>query len=217
MFVQVGGISATWCKKFASRSSLLVTSLRHWNLPPWLRPVPYQLLVGGAFEGQSVLVFEVVDEQSPAAAASRLAEYFVETGDLGSAAAAAEALRRFPGDIGALAARMQVQSARGDAAGSAKTMDALLARLSNGGDRYLPWDRRVSLATVLARGGQYRLAGEQTRRCIEGLKEDRLRSLTTGSLYDLLVLAHAFRMEIPDPRIRDLAVELLPDNLRSQI
>ena len=204
-------------KKFASRSSLLVTSLRHWNLPPWLRPVPYQLPVGGAFEGQSVLVFEVVDEQSPAAAASRLAEYFVESGDLGSAAAAAESLRRFPGDVGALVARAQVQSARGDAAAAAKTLDALLARLASGGDRYLPWDRRVSLATVLARGGQYRLAAEQTRRCVEGLKEDRLRSLTTGSLYDLLVLAHGFHLEIPDTRLRDLAVELLPENLRSQI
>jgi len=204
-------------KKFASRSSLLVTSLRHWNLPPWLRPVPYQLPVGGAFEGQSVLVFEVVDEQSPAAAASRLAEYFVETGDLGDAAAAAAALRRFPGDVGALAARAQVQSARGDAAAAARTLDDLLVRLRNGGDRYLPWDRRISLATVLARGEQYRLAGEQMRRCIEGLKEDRLRSLTTGSLYDLLVLAHAFHIEIADSRLRDLAIDLLPEDLRSRI
>jgi hypothetical protein len=204
-------------KKFAGRSSLLVTSLRHWNLPPWLRPVPYQLPVGGGFEGQSVLVFEVVDEQSPAAAASRLAEYFVETGDLGSAGAAAESLRRFPGDVGALAARAQVQGARGDSDGVARTLEALLARLQNGGDRYLPWDRRISLATVLARSGQYKLAGDQLRRCLEGLKEERLRSLTTGSLYDLLVLAHAFRMEIADPRLRELAVDLLPEDLRAKI
>jgi hypothetical protein len=200
-------------KRFASRSSLLITLLRRWNLPPWLRPVPYQLPVGGA----SVLVFEVVDEQSPAAAASRLAEYFVEMGDLGTAAAAAETLRRFPGDVGALAARAQVQSARGDDAGEARTMDALLARLRNGGDRYLPWDRRVSLAMVLARGKQYTLAAEQMRRCLEGLREDRLRSLTTGSLYDLLVLAHAFRLEIADARLRDLAIDLLPEDLRSRI
>ena len=152
-----------------------------------------------------------------AAAASRLAEYFVETGDLGDAAAAAAALRRFPGDVGALAARAQVQSARGDAAAAARTLDALLVRLRNGGDRYLPWDRRISLATVLARGEQYRLAGEQMRRCIEGLKEDRLRSLTTGSLYDLLVLAHAFHIEIADSRLRDLAIDLLPEDLRSRI
>jgi hypothetical protein len=200
-------------KKFENRSSLLVTSLRRWNLPPWLRAVPYQFPVGGA----SVLVFEVVDEQSPAAAASRLAEYFVETGDLGRAAAAAEALRRFPGDVGALAARAQVQNAQGDPAGAAGTLQTLLARLKNGGDRYLPWDRRVSLAMVLARGEQYKLAGEQMCRCLDGLKEDRLRSLTTASLYDLLVLAHAYHMEIADPRMRDLAIDLLPEDLRSRI
>jgi len=204
-------------KKFSGRSSLLVTALRHWNLPPWLRPVPYQMPVGGGPGGQSVLVFEVVDEQSPAAAASRLAEYFVEMGDLGGAASAAESLRRFPGDVGALAARAQVQGARGDAAASAKTVDLILARISNGGDRYLPWDRRVSLATVLARAGRIDLALDETRRCLADLNEARLRSLSTGSLFDLLVLTRAFRLEIADPRLRELAVDLLPENLRSRI
>ncbi len=200
-------------KKYADRSSLLVRALRTWNLPPWLRPVPYQLPVGGG----SVLVFEVVDEQSPAAAASRLAEYFVETGDLDRAAAAAEALRRFPGDLGALAAREQVQSARGDAAAAARTLESLLARLSNGGDRYLAWDRRVSVATVLAREGRIELARGQTRRCVADLNEARLRSLSTGSLYDLLVIARAFGIEIEDPGLRDLAISLLPENLRGRI
>jgi tetratricopeptide (TPR) repeat protein len=204
-------------EKFSGRSSLLVTALRRWNLPPWLRPVPYQMPVGGGSGGQSVLVFEVVDEQSPAAAAGRLAEYFVEMGDLDDAAAAAESLRRFPGDVGALAARAQVQSARGDSASSAKTVDALLARISNGGDRYLPWDRRVSLATVLARAGRIDLALDETRRCMRELSEARLRSLSVGSLYDLLVLARAFRLEISDPRLRELAVDLLPENLRSRL
>jgi hypothetical protein len=204
-------------EKFSGRSSLLVTALRRWNLPPWLRPVPYQMPVGGGFEGQSVLVFEVVDEQSPATAAGRLAEYFIETGNLRNASVAAEALKKFPGDVGALAARAQVQSALGDAAASAKTMDVLLSRLSNGGDRYLPWDRRISLATVLVRGGQIGLARDQMRRCMGDLNEGRLRSLSTASLYDLLVLAHAFGLEITDPRIRDLAVDLLPDNLRGSL
>ena len=89
--------------------------------------------------------------------------------------------------------------------------------LSNGGDRYLPWDRRISLATVLVRGGQIGLARDQMRRCMGDLNEGRLRSLSTASLYDLLVLAHAFGLEITDPRIRDLAVDLLPDNLRGSL
>ena len=120
------------------------------------------------FEGQSVLVFEVVDEQSPAAAAGRLAEYLVETGRLEEAAAAGEALRRFPGDVGALAARAQVERALGDDGAFARTLDTLLARLSNGGDRYLPWDRRVSLAIVLTQGRRIDLARDQVRRCLCG-------------------------------------------------
>ena len=110
-------------RRSSNRPNFFVGELRRWNLPPWLRPVPYQMPVGGGFEGQSVLVFEVVDEQSPAAAAGRLAEYLVETGNLEAAAAAGEALRRFPGDVGALAARAQVEGARGDAAAFARTLD----------------------------------------------------------------------------------------------
>jgi hypothetical protein len=204
-------------KRFADRKSLLAANLRHFDLPPWLRPVPYQMPVGGGFEGQSVLVFEVVDEQAPAAAAGRLAEYLVETGDLVKAAAVADGLRRFPGDVGALAARAQVSGARGDAEGTASVLKTLLVRLASGGDRYLPWDRRVSVAIVLAQGDRPDLARDQVHRCIVDLTEERLRSLSTGSLYALLVMAHSFGFEIIDPRLRELAPELLPDALRSRI
>jgi hypothetical protein len=204
-------------RRSSNRPNFFVGELRRWNLPPWLRPVPYQMPVGGGFEGQSVLVFEVVDEQSPAAAAGRLAEYLVETGDLGAAAAVGEGLRRFPGDVGALAARAQVEGARGDAAAFARTLDTLLSRLSNGGDRYLPWDRRVSLAIVLTQAGRIDLAREQVRRCVAEASEPRLRSLTTGSLFDLLVLGRSFGLEIADERLRGLALDLLPGDLRGRL
>jgi hypothetical protein len=173
--------------------------------------------VDGGLQGQSVVVLQVVDPQSPAAAAGRLAEYLVETGDLEGAAAASERLRRFPGDVGALAARAQVLSARGDAAALAPTMQDLLARLSSKGDRYLPWDRRVSLAVVLARAQQFDLSREQVRRCVADASEARLRSLSTGSLFDLLVLSRSFRVEFADPGLRDLALDLLPGDLRSRL
>jgi hypothetical protein len=204
-------------RELSGRPSFLANELRHWNLPPWLQPVPYQMPVGGGFGGQSVLVFEVVDPQSPAAAASRLAEYLVETGDLDDAAAAAERLRRFPGDVGALAARAQVQSARGETDSAARTVEALLARLSYGGDRFLPWDRRVSLAVVLARAQRFDLSREQVRRCVADASEPRLRSLSTGSLYDLLVLARSFHVEFADPGLGALALDLLPGDLRNQL
>jgi hypothetical protein len=204
-------------KRFAGRTSFLVGGLRRWNLPVWLRPMPYQMPEINGFEGQSALVFEVVDDQSPAVATSRLAEYLVETGRFDQAAAVGEELRRFPGDVGALAARAQVQSARGDAAGLAQTFDLVRSRLSNGGDRFLPWDRRVSLAIVLAQGGQIELAREQLRRCLTELNEKRLRFLTSGSLYKLQVLSQAFDLPIADPRLRKLAAELLPAELSSRL
>jgi hypothetical protein len=203
-------------KASSGRPSLLADELRRWDLPPWLHPVPYQMPVGGA-GGQSVLVFEVVDPQSPAAAAGRLAEYLVETGDLADAGAAADRLRRFPGDVGALAARAQVESAQGDAAAAAQTVDDLLGRISTGGDRYLPWDRRVSLAVVLARAQRFGPSRDQVRRCVAEANEPRLRSLSTGSLFDLLVLAKSFRVEFPDPGLRDLALDLLPGDLRDSL
>jgi hypothetical protein len=204
-------------KKFSNRTSFLIRELRRWNLPLWLRPVPYQMPVSGGYEGQGVLVFELVDEQSPAVAASRLAEYFVEIGELDKAVATGETLRRFPGDVGALAAEVQVQSARGNSAGSAQTLDSLLSRLSNGADRFLPWDRRVSLAIVLARGERIDLAREQVRRCLADVNEARLRSLTTGSLYSLQVLGRAFGLGMADQRLNKLALDLLPDDLRSHL
>ena len=204
-------------KELAGRASLLIGELRRWNLPLWLQAVPYQIPVGGGFEGQSVLVFEVVDVQAPAAAAGRLAEYLVEMGKLDDADAVAGRLRRYPGDVGALAAQAQVQSARGDTAGAGETLTTLLARLSAGGDRFLPWDRRVSLAVVLARGGRYDLAREQVRRCVVDADEARLRSLSAGSLYDLLILAHSFRLDFADPNLRALSLDLLPGDLRNRL
>ena len=204
-------------KNYSNRSSLLVRELRQWNLPPWLRAVPYQIPVGGGFEGQSVLVFEVVDEQSPPVAAGRLAEYLIEIGELDRASVFAENLRRFPGDVGALVARAQVQAARQDGGGFAQTLSALQTRLNAGADRFLPWDRRVSLAVVLAKGNQTELSREQLRRCLTEINDAKLRSLTTGSLYGLQVLVKAFGLNITDPHLRELAVDLLPEDLRERI
>lgn len=201
-------------KNFSNRGSLLITELRRWNLPAWLRPLPYQLPVGGAFESQSVRVFEVVDEQSPATAGARLAEYLVETGELADAARIADQLRRFPGDLGALSARAQVQNARGDAAGAAQTLAQLETRLATGADRFLAWDRRVSLALTLAQADKVEPAIAQARRCVAEISAAKLRTLSTGSLYNFLMLSRAIALEIP-PEMRAAALKLLPPDLRA--
>ena len=204
-------------KSQAGRKSIFIPELRRLHLPPWLRAWPCPILNIGGYEGQSVLVLEVVDEQSPPVAMGRLAEYLVETGALDQAAAIEQELRRFPGDVGALAARAQVASARGDEAGFKQLVDLLLTRLATGADRYLLWDRRVSLAIVLARADRIEPARAQVHRCLAELDDRKARSLTVGSLFNLLVLSHAFDDPMADPRLQARVLDLLPPDLRSRL
>jgi hypothetical protein len=194
-----------------------LNALQRWALPPWLRPWPYKLPTVAGFEGQSVVILEVTDESDRPAALSRLAEYAVEMRQLDLAAAAGQALERYPADLGALLARAQVEKARGDPAVFTKIFNELLLNLSGGYDRALPWDRRVSLAVVLAKGERPDLARAQVRRCLDGIDETRIRSLTTEALFRLQVLAKAFQLEISDPKLRNLARQLLPAELRSRL
>ncbi len=194
-----------------------LAGLRNWALLPWLRPLAYQLPAVPGYEDQSVAVFEVVEEQDEVTLLSWQAEFFAEQGRLEYAAAVSQSLQRFPADPGALIARAQVAMARRDAAGFGEALQALTARLAAGADRTLPWDRRISLATVLAQGRQMDLAREQVRRCLADVDETRLRSASTASLYRLLVIAKMFGLEIGDPSLRALARELLPLESRSRL
>jgi len=191
--------------------------LHLWQLPPWLRPVAYQLPKITGFEGQSLTIFQVVEDQDDAAALSRVAEYFVEMGELDRAALVGQALRRFPADIGALVARAQVELARSDSTAFGRTVDQLKSRMVGGADRTLPWDRRVGLAVVFARAKETELAREQVRRCFADADEFELRNLSTGALYRLLVLGRAFNFTPADPSLRQLALDLLPAEFRTRL
>ncbi|HXQ80600.1 MAG TPA: hypothetical protein VN775_04755 [Opitutaceae bacterium] len=191
--------------------------LQRWELPPWLRPVAYPIPRIAGLEGQSVAVFEVVEDQDEATAESRLAEYFAETEQAELAASAEAALRRFPADLGALVGRAQVEIARADMDGFGQTMDPLLHCLSGGADRALPWDRRVSLAVVLAQGQQVGLARMELMQCLADVDGAKLRALTAGSLYRMQVLSKALGLGITDPRLHELALGLLPPELRGRL
>lgn len=192
-------------------------SLNRWALPAWLRPVPYQLPSIPGFEKQFVRIFEVVDEQDEPVAASRLTEYFIEQAEWENARASHQTLLKYPADFGVLVTRAQLWAALSDATNFTPVFELLLSRLAGGADRYLPWDRRVSLAVVLARGKRLDLAREQMQRCLAGVTEDRLRFLTTDSLYHLLVLNKTLGLEIADPQLRALALDLLPAEVRQRI
>src|SRR5258708_4267725 len=112
-------------------------------------------------------------------------------------------------------ARAQLDAALGDATAFASTFETVLKRLASGADRFLPWDRGVSLAIVLARGKRMDLSRVQVQRCLKDIDEARLRSLTTYSLFHLLGLGKAFGLAIADPRLRNLSLDLLPTDLRN--
>jgi len=92
----------------------------------------------------------------------------------------------------------------------------LQSRLANGGDRYLPWDRRVALAVVLARSGKLDLAKVQAIRCWTEANASRLKALPAGSLFGLMVLGDTFKADL-NPELRSLALELLPAGLRARL
>ena len=194
-----------------------MSRLHQWRLPPWLRPVAFQLPTIAGFEGETVRILQVVEDQDDAVALSRTAEYFLEMGQPDLAASVAQALRRFPADLGSLVARAQVEFARDETASFGRTVELLRSRLTANGDRSLPWDRRTSLAIVLAHAKQMDLAREQVQRCLAEVDEPRLRALDTGALYRLQVLGKAFGLAIADPRLHALALELLPVDMRSRL
>ncbi len=190
--------------------------LHQWNLPPWLRPVPYLMPTISGFEGQTAVILEVVDEQDDATAASRLAQYFVDMGQLDLAERAGRLLRRFPADLGALLARVQVEAACGESDEFAESVGLLVRRVSAGSDSELPWDQRVALAVVLAQAHHVDLARPRLRQCIAELDAEKLRSLSTILLYRFQVLRRALNLGIPDPSLGALSLDLLPPDLRSR-
>jgi hypothetical protein len=88
--------------------------------------------------------------------------------------------------------------------------------MARGDDQSLPWDRSVSLAIALVEGRRFEQARDQARRCLAGVTESQIRSLTTVSLHRLLVMGRNFGMEISDPRLRELARQLLPAEMRDR-
>jgi hypothetical protein len=190
--------------------------LKFATLPRWLRPLAYPLPSIPGFEDQSVTVLEVVDEQDDATAQSNIALYFVEVGDLDRARSAAEGLTRFSTNFGSWVARAQVAAALHDDAELETDLKVLQSRLALRVQPLISWDRRVDLAVVLARARLAGLARQQLALCINAIDDDRVRSLSPGSVYRLLVLCRGLGVTIPQAD-HDLALSLVPPNLRVRL
>jgi hypothetical protein len=193
----------------------LLALLHRWLPPRWLRPVPYHLPKVAGFEGQSAAIFQVIDVQDNATALSYLAEYFVEMDMLGQALGVADTLKHsFPADLGAAVARALVAQAAGDAPALGLALEDVETSLARGDGEMLPWDRRVSLAIALVEGRRFDQAREQVKLCLAEMDDARLRSLTTVALHRLLVMSRGFGLDFGDARLRALAQQLLPPELR---
>ncbi len=193
-----------------------VDKLKFTTLPHWLRPLAYPLPSIPGFEDESVTVLEVVDEQDEATTLGNIALYFLEIGDLGRARSAAEGLTRFSTDFGAWVARAQVAAAIHDDAELDKVLKVLQSRLALRVQPLISWNRRVDLSVVLARARVTELARKQLTLCINAIDDDRIRSLSPGSVYRLLVLCRGLGVTMP-PAEQALALSLVPPTLRVRL
>ena len=69
---------------------------------------------------------------------------------------------------------------------------------------------------VLARAKQEPLAREQVKICVATADKEKLRGLSPGALYRLLVLSRAFGNRL-DPELHEFALTLVPAELRDRL
>ena len=186
--------------------------IRSGGVPPWLRRLPYRMPDIGPLAGQFALVLEVVPEQSPAAAAAHLVDYCLEMGRTAAAEQAARPLEKYPSNLQALVTLAGFQGQTGRSAAFAATLDRVIDGLPEASD--LSVGDRIRLAMVLAAGRREDLARPQLARILAQLDERALRRLTPGRLRDLHELTEVLGLEIPDARLRQLALSLYPPMLR---
>lgn len=190
--------------------------LQRWEVPLWLRAIPYRLPPGQGVDGP-IIIFEVVDEQAPAVADARLVEYFLEMDMLGKAREHAQNLTKYPNDWGALAMACTITAATNDVPGLSAAREKLFSALERPERRRLAWDRRVSLAIALAQQKRPDLAKTQIEKCLAEISTDNLRSLTTVSLYRFHLLCKAYGLAISDPGLQTLSRALLRPDLRARL
>lgn len=200
----------TFVRLAQSSDKTFIDQLAHWTIFDWLRPIPFQLPSIPGFDHQSVAIFEVVDEVDRATSIARLTEYFIEMGQARFALAGRESLRHYPSNLGALLAIAEVEKAAGDAVAFERAFADMLSNLQGAGDRSLLWDQKVSLAVLLTLGGKPDIARKELESVLRQIDETKLKSLSDGSLYKLNVLLKTFHMQISDPRLQQMARDILP-------
>lgn len=198
--------------------STLMAMLHRWLAPRWLAPVSYLIPQVEGFEEDYAAIFRVVEVQDNATALSRLAVYFLEMRQNEAAVSVGQTLENsFPGDLNALISRAEIALAQRDSVVFKSVMDQLVSLLEGGMGDYLVWDRRVSLAVMLARHRSMSLALQQLEICLEEVDESLIRSLSTVFVFRLVSMMQAFDLEFDDPDLRTIALKLLPEEMRARL
>lgn len=182
--------------------------------PPWLRLLPYRLPDNKILNGQTVLVFEVVPDQTPETMVVHTTACLLEAGRQALAELMKPELERFPDSLPALTMLAYLQGESGQVDQFGSTLQQVIGALPQAGT--IDLEDRIRLSLVLAVGGRTEMAGAQVRQCMAALDERRLRRLTPDTLRDFLLLAEKLGIGFPDPQLRELAIALVPPAIRGR-
>jgi hypothetical protein len=198
-----------------------VFALQWWEVPLWMRPMDYLIPKEPHFRGFEVRAFALQAEQEPDLGLSRLADFFVERGQLREARSVRDSLEAYPRSVAALGAVANVDFALRSAGQQGvrleESLDALIPHLSRRTARNLPADRRISLAALFLQTRRVELARDQVNACFEDLDVATLRTLTPGSVVNLVLLSRSLDIPFPDKELEAVALEQIPPGVRLRL
>lgn len=192
-------------------------AVRQWDIPLWMRPMNYSIPKDTVFQGFELRAFALQAEQEPDLGLSRLADLFVERGQLREAQAVRENLKAYPRSVVALGAIANVDFALRERARLEDSLETLIPYLSRRSARNLPADRRISLAVLFLQTKHVDLARDQLTACFEGLDAETLRTLTPASVVNLVALSRSLGIPFPDKNLEADAMELIPPGIRARL
>jgi len=194
-----------------------LVGLLRWGSPVWMRVMNYVIPRETGLQDFQLVSYAVQAPMETDLFLSRLADFFVERGMLREAESASESLKDYPRSVVALGAIARVDFARKDQAHLAESLEKLIPYLSRVSARHLPVDRRISLAVLLLRTQHRDLAQEQLTACLKQLDANTLRTLTPGTVKDLLVLCRVLNISFPDEKLKPVALGLVPPAARARL
>ena len=199
------------------RENSFAVSLQLWDMPVWMRPMDYLIPSETRFAGLDLRAFIVVPEQEPDLALSRLADFFVERGQLGELRDFRKSLEAYPRSVPALAAMARIDLALREGVRLAETLETLTPLLSRRAGRNLPPDRRISLATLFIQTKQGELAREQIETCMDEIDVDSLKAMTPGTVINLIALSASLGVPFRDAMIEETAIAMTPPAVRTAL